>query len=67
MGNLGKKTYDQKRKIRAMALMKMFKNRIEHGLFKVEVADWWSDDINGTVTLRIDVHVEDLDVLDALK
>ena len=66
MGNLGKKTYDQQRKIRALALIKMFKSRIEKDVFKVEVADWWSSGMGGGVTLRIDIRTDDLDNLDDL-
>lgn len=44
---------DDDNKTRAISLLQMFKDRIENGQVKVEIADWWSKgDIS---TLRIDI------------
>jgi len=62
MTGLGKNDYDRQRKIRALMLMKMFKNKIESGLFKVDNADWWIAP-DGDVILRLDVKAENYEDL----
>lgn len=56
--------YKNEKKKRALALIGLFKRRIEQGLFDVEMANWWSAGSPDKVILRIDANVNNLEDLE---